>query len=630
MGRASRDRGGTRPSAAPLTVRLPRRRQWDRSCLRHSLLVRLLAVSALVSLCSVTATAWVVVRTTTVAIDKERGLAADEDARVYDALLGYAATHTSWDNAGQLVEDLADSTGQRILLTDPEGHAVRDSATTPGRALRPPERPLTTVDPLKVDSQLTPDAVNEAIDPRAIGPFRLTTWEKRRLHQAAVDVVECFRTVLGVPAEVGAGPNGRPRLVTRDPDSTTSPRCNSAALGTPLPTERKALQALNNLVNACLSQQETGTVRLALNLSWQPATEFQETDSVKVDNCLTSSRRQQLAPYVAPAVQLYVGGDERLPTAFFDLSAGNRLRIAGAASLVLLLTVAITTLVGIRLIKPLRALTSAAQSLGESSASPRVNVAGNDEIAQLSAAFNAMSARQAELESLRKNMTSDIAHELRTPLSNIRGWLEAVADGIAQPDTDLVASLLSQAFLLQHIIDDLRDLSAADAGELRLSKQPVEVTDLIEATVTAHQAGAQAAGVRLTAAIAADSQSLPVLDADPVRLRQVFGNLASNAIRHTPRGGTVTFDARCDHGDVVIDVADTGSGIAPEELPHVFERFWRAEKSRSRQGGGSGLGLAIVRKLTEAHGGTVTAISTVGKGSVFTLRLPTAQEVDRR
>ncbi|MFI0730798.1 sensor histidine kinase [Streptomyces sp. NPDC021225] len=181
-----------------------------------------------------------------------------------------------------------------------------------------------------------------------------------------------------------------------------------------------------------------------------------------------------------------------------------------------------------------------------------------------------------------------------------------------------MTSLLGQSRQLQHIIDDLRDLSAAEAGELRLAPEPIQVSELLSATAMANQATAAAAGVTVTVA---DGEAIVVM-ADPVRARQMVGNLVSNAIRHTPAGGYVTLSARADPGTVVIDVADTGTGISADELPHVFDRFWRAEKSRGRQSGGSGLGLAIVRRLAEAHKGTVTAVSTPNVGSTFTLHLP--------
>jgi len=256
-----------------------------------------------------------------------------------------------------------------------------------------------------------------------------------------------------------------------------------------------------------------------------------------------------------------------------------------------------------------------------------VPVGPDNEIGRLTATFNDMAAHRTRLEKQRKVMVSDVAHELRTPLSNIRGWLEAAQDGLAEPDPVFVSSLLEEAVQLQHIIDDLQDLAAADAGALRLHVEPVRVDDLLIQVAAAHQGLAETAGITLTVS-PAPAPALPLLDADPVRLRQAVSNLVSNAVRHTPPGGRVTLRSYVTGtGDgLAVEVSDTGSGIPADEVPHVFDRFWRAEKSRSRSTGGSGLGLAIVLKLAEAHGGTADVVSTEGQGSVFTLRLPVAEE----
>lgn len=290
-------------------------------------------------------------------------------------------------------------------------------------------------------------------------------------------------------------------------------------------------------------------------------------------------------------------------------------------------------LAGSRLVRPLHALTGAAQRMRDGEDSAPVRVTDDNEIGRLAAAFNDMADHRARLETQRKDMVSDVAHELRTPLSNIRGWLEAAQDGLAEPDPAFIASLHTEAVQLQHIIDDLQDLAAADAGALRLHPEPVRIEDVLAQVAAAHQARAETAGVALSALPWADGAPAPELWADPVRLRQAVGNLVSNAVRHTPSGGRVTLraygcgpsaDGAADGGEVVVEVADTGSGISAAHLPHVFDRFWRAEKSRSRRTGGSGLGLAIVRKLVEAHGGSVGAASVEGQGSVFTVRLPEA------
>ncbi|MGW2104601.1 sensor histidine kinase [Streptomyces olivaceoviridis] len=616
-----------RPSAGPgLAVPLGR-----------SLLLRLLAVAALVSVCSIAATAWVVVRTTAVAIREEQGKDLAEDTKTYDVLIGYAARHRNWDAVGPTVAALGRTTGHRIVLRDGD-RTLADSAPVPGHPYVVSRGPTVVVDPLSVDPQRLPAAArNGGIDPRAVGPYRLSDAESARLLGTAREVVACLRAA-GTAARVVLGPSGRPTVRTPAGQRVDS-RCEEPALDDPMPSERTALDTLDDLVDSCLARRGLGGVDMLLDGSWQTVRTQSRTPpgpppDKDVRDCVARGRAEQLRPYVAPAAQLYVSGPgDRTATTFLSLSASNKLRIAWGAALVLLVTVAVTAFAGVRLVRPLRRLTLAAQRMEAGDVSARVEVAGRDEIARLSAAFNAMSRRREQLESARKAMVSDVAHELRTPLSNIRGWLEAVEDGIVPADEKLVASVLEEAVLLQHVIDDLRDLSAADAGELPLATEPLSVADVLAQTAQGHAPRAEAAGVRLV--VAADPEL--TVPADPVRLRQAVGNLVSNAIRHTPPSGTVLLKAAGDlpaparagrtagaatTAGVRIEVSDTGPGIAPEDLPHVFDRFWRAEKSRSRQTGGSGLGLSIVRKLIEAHGGTVEARSTPGAGSTFTLRLP--------
>ncbi|NEB77269.1 HAMP domain-containing histidine kinase, partial [Streptomyces sp. SID14478] len=347
-------------------------------------------------------------------------------------------------------------------------------------------------------------------------------------------------------------------------------------------------------------------------------------DDRTVASCVGTARREQLASYVAAPALLFIGDPGGGTVPGFALSPRNTAKIAGVAALVLALTVGASVLAGTRLVRPLYALTGAAQRMKDGRGTAPVPVTTDNEIGRLAAAFNDMAAHRTRLEEQRKVMVSDVAHELRTPLSTIRGWLEAAQDGLADPDPAFVASLLEEAVQLQHIIDDLQDLAAADADALRLHPQPVHVEELLGQVAAAHHVRADTAGVTLSTA--SPDAPVPQLTADPVRLRQAVDNLVSNAIRHTGPGGTVTLRAHAtEAGDeVVVEVADTGSGIPAADLPYVFDRFWRAEKSRNRRTGGSGLGLAIVRRLAQAHGGSATAASEEGKGSVFTLRLPVA------
>ncbi|SFX68294.1 sensor histidine kinase [Streptomyces atratus] len=615
--------------------------------LRKSLFGRLLAVSALVAACSVAATAWLAVQTTSGAIKQEQGQNLAADARIYNTLLGYAAGHPTWDGVESTVRDLARQSGRRIALTTEQRRPLADSATRPSPPALPPEASA-IVDPLSVDTTLSQTVgragvTADRVDPRAVGPFRLPASERTELQRVADRSVACLNRS-GVAADVVRGPSGRPRIevVGNDPDRVQGTRCASDNLDEPTATERKALGALNQLADACLKRQGRTGVQLNLDLSWgdgsepmpsagvsppspAPAPSVRTGDDDRATaSCVGTARREQLSSYVASPALLFIGDEGGTTVPGFDLSPANTAKIAGAAALVLALTVGATMLAGARLVRPLHALTGAAQRMRDGEDSAPVLVTDDNEIGRLAAAFNDMSAHRARLEGQRKDMVSDVAHELRTPLSNIRGWLEAAQDGLAETDPAFISSLHTEAVQLQHIIDDLQDLAAADAGALRLHPEPVRIEDVLSQVAAAHQGGAETAGVTLAVLTATAGAAGPELTADPVRLRQAIGNLVSNAVRHTPAGGNVSLHA---YGSecadlVVVDVTDTGSGISAEDLPHVFDRFWRAEKSRSRRTGGSGLGLAIVRKLVEAHGGSVSAVSVEGQGSVFTLRLP--------
>ncbi|MEU1470444.1 ATP-binding protein [Streptomyces sp. NPDC005761] len=652
--------------------------------MRKSLLARLLAVSALVAACSVAATAWIAVQTTSGAILQEQGQNLTADARIYHSLLGYAAAHPTWDGVDETVRDLAEQSGRRIALTTEQRAPLADSAA-PEKAAALPAQASAIVDPLSVDTALAAENAGpsgtpaDRVDPRAVGPFRLPAAERTALRQIADRGVACLGDS-GIASDVVRTESGRPviQVVGNDPERLQGTRCTTDALDTPTATEKRALKALNQLTDACLKRQDRDGVHLKLDLSWgqsaepvptavptvppsdvpgaapgiepEPAPSAAPTetpsampstapaptagtgeDDRAIASCVGTARREQLSSYVASPALLFISDTGGATVPGFDLSPANTARIAGAAALVLALTVGASVLVGARLVRPLRALTGAAQRMRDGEDTAPVLVTADNEIGRLAATFNDMSAHRARLEAQRKAMVSDVAHELRTPLSNIRGWLEAAQDGVADADGAFIASLHEEAVQLQHIIDDLQDLAQADAGALRLRAEPVRIEELLGQVAAAHQARAETAGVALTVPPSAPDRPVPGLTADPVRLRQAIGNLVSNAIRHTPPGGKVTLHAYgSEPGDTVtVEVSDTGTGIPAEDLVHVFDRFWRGEKSRSRRTGGSGLGLAIVRKLVEAHGGTATAGSVPGEGSVFTLCLPAAVTVKR-
>jgi two-component system sensor histidine kinase BaeS len=581
---------------------------------RRSVLVRLLAGAVLIALCSIAATAWLAARSTTVAIQQQQGRALADDSKIYDALLGYASTHPQWTGVDGLIDRLSRETGRQISLTSRNRKLIAGTTGDLDGASS------VTVDPLNVDPDL---GGSDRIDPRAIGPFKLSAADRKYLEDLSERVLSCVRGRTGVGV-IQTAPNGRPRVVGAN--QATIDNCdNTGVLEALRPSEVKPLTQLQSLVNTCLVKRGIHLqAKLQSDLSWSVFDPKQSgpvpPDGVPgetIDSCVASSRQSQLEPYVAPAALLYVNTPSRA-SANFDLSPANQKRIVGVAAAVLLITLIISIAGGYRLVQPLRALTRASRQMTGGDENVRVKVRGTDEIGQLSQAFNELADSRARTESLRRAMVSDIAHELRTPLSNIRGWLEAVEDGVTQPDQAFIASLSEEAALLQHIIDDLRDLAIADAGNLRIHPERVYLGNLFDQVISTYRAQAEHAQVTLTAETAGDIE----LDADPVRLRQAIGNLVTNALRHTPAGGTVRVAGRYEADSIVIDVVDTGAGIALEDQAKVFDRFWRAEQSRNRHTGGSGLGLAIVRSLIEAHGGTVSVVSEPEQGSTFTLRLP--------
>ena len=251
----------------------------------------------------------------------------------------------------------------------------------------------------------------------------------------------------------------------------------------------------------------------------------------------------------------------------------------------------------------------------------RVDVRSRDEIGELASAFNSMSAQLTQSNQARRQMTADIAHELRNPLMVMTGYIEALRDGVLRPSPERFDMMYEEAQQLQRLVADLRTLSLADAGELALMPQVVEPVVLLARAAESYTPSAQKAGIAL---FVAPGTAVPNVKVDVERMAQVLANLVTNAIRHTPAGGTVTLGAHREQGGAVITVADTGEGIAPDALPRVFDRFYRADKARSQSSDESGLGLAIVKSIIAGHGGTVDVTSELGKGTTFTVHLPAA------
>ena len=296
-----------------------------------------------------------------------------------------------------------------------------------------------------------------------------------------------------------------------------------------------------------------------------------------------------------------------------------------AAVLAALLSLALGVLVSRLMTAPLVRLTHAAQAVAGGDLAQRVTIRSKDEIGALGDAFNDMTASLAEAETLRKNLVADVSHELRTPLSIVQGNLQAILDGVYPLEMAQVASLYDETRLLTRLVDDLHDLALADAGQLRLECVPVDLIDLARAALSQFGPVAEATGVKL--GLDAD-ENVPEVLGDPDRLAQVLRNLLSNALRHTPAGGRVVVSVTYSGERVRILVSDSGSGIAPEDLQHVFDRFYRGDTSPDHRRSGAGLGLAIVRQLVLAHGGQIEASSEPGHGTIFAIDLPPAEPTE--
>lgn len=293
-----------------------------------------------------------------------------------------------------------------------------------------------------------------------------------------------------------------------------------------------------------------------------------------------------------------------------------------SAGITVLIALVLGAILARTLTRPLSELTAATNAMAGGDLNQHVTVRSKDEIGQLAGSFNQMSSDLTRSIQMRKQMTADLAHDLRTPLSILRGYTEGLKEGRLEGDAALYDVMHGEVEHLQHLVDDLRMLSLADAGELTLNKRAVDPKALLERTGLAYFVQAEQQGV----ALRVDApENLPSINVDTGRMTQVLNNLVSNALRHTKQG-EVVLAASQEGNTVQMRVSDTGSGIAPEHLPHVFDRFYRADPSRQRgessDGDSTGLGLAIAKAIVEAHGGTIAARSVVGKGTTMVVALP--------
>jgi signal transduction histidine kinase len=271
-----------------------------------------------------------------------------------------------------------------------------------------------------------------------------------------------------------------------------------------------------------------------------------------------------------------------------------------------------------RLAHPIGDLVGAAERVAKRDFDVRVAERGPASVQSVARAFNEMASRLQAQDTARRHLMADIAHELRTPVSVIQGRLEGLIDGVYPRDDAHLARMLEDTQVLARLIEDLRTLADAESGALTLHREAVDVGVLLREEQAASTGRAAARGVEIGVRA---GDHLPTANADPVRLREVIANLAVNALRHTPPGGRIELGAEASNGHIAVRVSDTGEGIAPDVLPHIFDRFYKEQSS-----GGSGLGLTIARNLIEAHGGTIAVASEPGRGTTFTFTVPASSD----
>ncbi|MFK4083279.1 sensor histidine kinase [Kribbella sp. NPDC020789] len=626
--------------------------------MRRSLLFRFLGLSLAVALGAVIATAVIATYSTREKLQGEIDANTGQlqsDGQIYAELSDYAINHPGWAGVDKEVHRLADELGRRIALTEPDGTVIADSARMLGAAPELPSVPAATIDARNQGgyvlagtaqsvslSRATPvglpgSGATSRVDFPVGRSWGLTETEQQQRNLLAEQATKCYQAK-GIKATVSATA-GTPLIAV---DSTElmsggdvrhvyKPRPAMSVITDGrgvqadecLPAGLYAPSAKAKLVN----DDEMRRARACLEAANIPFTQTTGDDGLdaltpvgdepigeEFFSCTSEARAQALAPYVAPTAKLYLGSK----SAFNVFSGEGMLRTAATALGVMLIAALVMLLTGRRLVRPIVALTGAAQRMRNGDHAARVPVTGKDEVSRLGHAFNAMAESIQRSDFQRKAMVSDVAHELRTPLANIKGYLVASEDGVVPLDRELVTSLLEETSLLEHLVADLQDLALADAGMLRLHPAPRDLSELAQQVVQAHRPAAETAGVTLTTDVPAEA----VASVDSARMRQALGNLVSNAIRFTPTGGTVVVGVRPAGNGYNLTVTDNGAGIADQHLPHLFDRFYRAEQSRSRTTGGSGLGLAITKHLAEAHQGRITATSKLGEGSVFTLWIP--------
>lgn len=573
----------------------------------------------MVAVVAIVATAAVTLSTTQNSLDRQRTSTEKADRAVVDRLLGFGLADHDWVDAGPLVRHLA--TGdRRVVVTDLDRTPVAASTSHVGSL----GNPSAVLDPVaQVVSSAADTVPRGARTPSLPGPLVAARPDGKALQSAVAAPVSAEACV----RDPGSSklPTDLPKHVVVLENCTGPGRLPGAHATDPLVRVNNEVaseewQCLGNrgitALLVALIPRHTGmaavhTVSVPAGVRGERAAAV----GAAWRDCATSSLTRQLSPLVAPKALLYITQPTTMHQSLLDRI--GRLRLASALGLVLLVVVAAGFVGSRRMLRPLDGLKAATRRMAGGDLDARVEAKGTDELAGLGRSFNEMAGALSTAEEQRRRMVADVAHELRTPLANIRGYLEAGQDDVLPRDHAWTASLLEETSLLQHVVDDLQVLAEADAGRLSVTPDTDDVAGTVDLAMQSIRAQADAREVRLVRELSATATA----PHDRLRMRQVVANLLSNAVRYAPPGSSVEV-AVTDGDPVTITVRDAGPGISGEHLPHVFERFYRADSSRSRETGGSGLGLAIVERIVRAHGGSVSAANAPDGGAVFTVSLP--------
>jgi two-component system sensor histidine kinase BaeS len=581
--------------------------------LRVFLLVALVAISA------IGATAWLTLSLANRQLTRSQDIARKYRADVEQLVGAYGRTHATWTGVAALVSRLSKEHGLRIRLLTIENEVLVDTDHLANRAARPTSTIPSLVDPRpELDESIL---LQPAVAAFPGLPLR-NLWRPLSGDQPPAGMAAAVIAQQSEHATVAAASKAAAQLATYR-DAVAVIRCidekhvdadvKDVQLEPLLPDMPYLTPAQTTANPECVREAAVVSAEEKAEGTQDLVALKNCTNTAGRAECLLATFRERVSDQAASPVQVYLGAvDDSL-----DLVGGPA--FVGAAGLALLAIIG-TSLVARQVSRPVRRLTAASRLLADGQLDARVPDGGHGDMATLSQSFNRMAEAVQRSEERQRRLVADVAHELRTPLSNLRGYLEGLQDGVVEPSRELFASLHEETLLQRRILDDLQVLALAEAGALGYTRGPVDLAELAEVGGTAHRAVAGEAGVRLMV----DAPAPVWVDADPDRLRQVLGNLLTNAIRYTDAGGQVLVRAFATDGGATLTVTDTGAGIAPADLPQVFDRFWRADPARQRTTGGTGLGLTIAQRIVHDHGGVIEVASRVGVGATFTVRLPPA------